>query len=235
MLLPKAILFDLDDTIVSFSAGPNNFWYDAYKAYQERFQHISDRVFLEAIRLAAGDFWSDPQRARRGRLDLFWGRRQVAKRAFERLDLQDQNLQIQVADFFTEEKEKAVAPFPKAIDTLDVLSGRGVQLGLISNGSSEFQRRKLHRFNLERYFKIVLIEGEFGVGKPDERVFLEALKQLEVTNREVWMVGDNLEADIGGAQKVGIFSIWNDYKGSGLKPGTPVIPDRIIRQVADLV
>lgn len=48
------------------------------------------------------------------------------------------------------------------------------------------------------------------------------------------MVGDDLNADIAGAQRVGIRGIWIDAFGKGLPAGAASVPERIIRSVAEL-
>ena len=53
------------------------------------------------------------------------------------------------------------------------------------------QRGKIQRFGLEPCFDYILIEEEFGVGKPDERVYLHAIGQLDTHPSKSWMVGDN--------------------------------------------
>jgi putative hydrolase of the HAD superfamily len=121
---------------------------------------------------------------------------------------------------------------PKAI-LLD--RERGVRLGLITNGEAALQRRKVERFGLAPYFDCMLIEGEFGAGKPDERVYCQALQQLDASPKDTWMVGDNLEWDVGAPQRLGIFSIWLDFAGSGLPEGSLVQPDRIIQALSELV
>ena len=80
-----------------------------------------------------------------------------------------------------------------------------------------------------------MIEGEYGIGKPDERVFRHALDQLGIDPSEAWMVGDRLEHDIGGAQSVGIYAIWVDWRGEGLPKSSDVQPDRIIRTLSELL
>ena len=74
-----------------------------------------------------------------------------------------------------------------------------------------------------------------GYGKPNEAVFLRALDELNLRPESVWFVGDNLEWDIEGPQKLGIFSIWNDYGKKGLPPSSKIIPDRIINNISELV
>jgi putative hydrolase of the HAD superfamily len=147
----------------------------------------------------------------------------------------DPGLRNKIADHFTEQKEKAVAPFPGALEALAGLRKRVSRMGLVSNGGTEFQRRKLQRYDLERYFDAILIEGEFGVGKPDRRIFREALSRLGVAAGETWMVGDNLQMDVKGAQQAGIVAVWVDIYGSGVAQDAEVIPDRVIKHIADLL
>jgi len=141
----------------------------------------------------------------------------------------------ELADSFTVEREKTIALYPQAIDTLEYFRNCGCRLALITNGSAETQRGKIERFNLTPHFDCILIEGECGVGKPDERIFQHALEQLNATAQEAWMIGDDLERDIAGTQKLGIFTIWVDWEGKGLPESTAIRPDRIIRTIAELL
>lgn len=234
--LPEVMFFDLDDTIVSFTAGKPNFWHAAYTehASTEQLAQVTVDRFVAAVSDVAGPYWSDPVRAARGRLDLVRSRREVASAAFERLGLAASAHVELIADAFTDLKEAAVAPFEGAIEALEQLRAQGHRLALLTNGGSEFQRRKLQRCDLARFFDAILVEGERGVGKPDPSVFESALQLMRVGPQEACMVGDNLSADIAGAQHCGIYAIWNDADGKGLPPNPPCQPDRIIRRIAEL-
>lgn len=48
------------------------------------------------------------------------------------------------------------------------------------------------------------------------------------------MVGDDLQRDIAGAQALGLFTIWVDWRSAGLPESSPVRPDRIIRSINEL-
>ncbi len=48
-------------------------------------------------------------------------------------------------------------------------------LGLVTNGAAAAQRAKIERFELARFFDVIVVEGEAGFGKPDPRVFERAL------------------------------------------------------------
>lgn len=74
-----------------------------------------------------------------------------------------------------------------------------------------------------------------GVGKPDLRVFRIALEKLGLRADEVWMVGDNLVWDIEAPQKVGIYSIWNDFRKKGLPKDSTIVPNRIINSITELL
>src|SRR5207249_3416864 len=82
------------------------------------------------------------------------------------------------------------------------------------------QRDKIGRHDLARYFDAILIEGEFGCGKPEARVYREALRRLGVGSEGAWMVGDHLEWDVLAPQRLGLTGVWIDRDGAGLPAET---------------
>jgi putative hydrolase of the HAD superfamily len=232
LALPEVLLFDLDDTIVHFSVGQPNCWQLALEQIApERTDHV---VLLEAIARASRDFWAPPERAFWGRQNMHDARRIIACAALGLHGVDVDRCQ-RIADEMTERKEALVRPFDGAPDVLTSLRARGHRLGLLTNGSAAFQRRKLTRFALEPLFDLILIEGELGYGKPDPRVFGSALAHFEVGPGDACMVGDNLEADIAGAHDAGITAVWHDAYGVGLPPNPTVTPDRVIRHLNELL
>jgi putative hydrolase of the HAD superfamily len=125
--------------------------------------------------------------------------------------------------------------FPEAAETLDKFKDMGVRMALLTNGDSYSQRYKIDKFGLEKYFEIILVEGELGFGKPDKRVYEKAMIELEIAYGDAWMVGDNLEWDVKGAQDVGIHGIWVDFRKQGLPRNSTVIPDRIVYDISELL
>jgi putative hydrolase of the HAD superfamily len=154
--------------------------------------------------------------------------------AFSSLGIDDPEVARDLADAYVEMREGRVGFCPGAIDTIRYFHNRGVRLGLVTNGASEMQRGKLERFGLEPYFDHILIEGEFGAGKPDASVFRHMLGRFNVMAEDAWMVGDDLQRDISGAQALGMFTIWVDWRGGGLPASSPIVPDRIVRSIAEL-
>lgn len=235
MNLPRAFLVDLDDTILDAHRNPDEAWVSVCREFAGRLGAASPEDLHTAIIESRDWIWGDPERSRRARLNMTGTRRVIVRRALESLRLPYSPAAEAMADRFTALRHEATRPFPGAIDTLRRLGEAGVRLGLLSNGDGPTQRGKIERFALEGFFDHIQIEGEFGAGKPDERAFRNALAALGVEPGNAWMVGDNLEADILGAQRAGIHAIWVDSAGDGLPEGTPVRPDRIIGALSDLI
>ena len=233
--LPKALLLDLDETILDWYSDPDEAWLQLCREFAGSLGDVPAEELQAAVLQARDWYWSDAERARRGRLDLRLARRYILLRAFARFDIPDWPLVTRMGERYNHIRDEAMRPFPGAIESLHRLRMANIRLGLITNGSAEGQRAKIERFSLAGYFDHIQIEGEFGIGKPDARVFQHALDALGVEPAEAWMVGDNLEFDIHGAQQVGIYAVWIDSRGDGLPDGATVRPDRIIRSLSDLV
>ena len=140
-----------------------------------------------------------------------------------------------MADRYATMRNEKLKPFPGAIDTLRRLKGQGRRLVLLTNGSSESQRGKIDKHGLAEFFDHIQIEGEFGIGKPDERAYRNALDALDVRPSDAWMIGDNLDFDIHAAQQLGIYAVWVDAHGNGLPDEITVHPDRIVRSISELI
>ena len=207
MALPNALLLDLDDTILDTYGNPDDVWRRLCREFADRLGAVTPGQLHGATVESREWFWADAGRARRGRLDLREARRQVVRGTFERLCLPALPTAVELADRFTVVREEAVKPLPGAIETLRRIREADICLGLLTNGQTRNHRRKIERFSLDRFFHHIQIEEEFGVGKPDERAFLHSLEALGVGPTEVWMVGDNQEHDIGGAQRMGIYGV----------------------------
>lgn len=150
------------------------------------------------------------------------------------LGLPSPELSGAIAGAYAAEKDRSITLVPGAVEMLANLREAGVRLGLISNGSGPGQRRKVDRFGLGPLFDVILIEGEFGLGKPEPSVYASALADLGVDPTDAWMVGDQLESDVAAPQRLGLRGIWVDYRGQGVPVGSDVRPDRIIRAVTEL-
>ena len=227
---PRAVLVDLDDTIVDGSAVVD--CWDV--ACETCAPHVDPQTVLAEILRLREWFWSDPARHRQGRLDLAAARRQITKMALAAIGTDDDALVERIAERYDRCRDERTALFPGAVETLKWLRESGCRLALLTNGAAEIQRQKIVRFQLEPLFDLILVEGELGFGKPDERIYRLALTELAASPPETWMVGDNLEWDVGQPQKMGMTGIWVDAAGAGLPASSAVSPDLIIRGLSEL-
>jgi putative hydrolase of the HAD superfamily len=234
-MLPKGILIDLDDTILAYSVVAEPTWRRICDDYAGRMDSFTPDKLYQVIHNVSGWYWSDKERHKIGRRDLNSARRLIVTQAFQKLGIDDLPLAQEIANAFSTQREKEVYLFEKAEKTLEYLTGQKILLALMTNGEAHKQRNKISRFNLERFFKSILIEGEMGFGKPEEEVYKRAMKELGLGPDEVWAVGDNLEFDVGAPQKLGVFGIWNDFSKQGLPSESEVIPDRIIHDISELM
>ena len=238
---PKAILFDLDDTLISPHHHRTVFWHDAVRDVWREKEGLSDLEPKDIVDLvnkidrSATEFWSIPDRHKSGRLDIRTARFTIIDNAIGSDERYNRNTRWLIADRCGALMFEKTTLFPDAISTLKQLKMEGIKLALVTNGASEAQRAKINKFDLEQYFLHVQIEGEAGVGKPELKAYEIAMEKLNVLAAETWMVGDNIDWEVIAPQKLGIFSIWRDPRGYGILPeGTLAKPDRIITKLSEL-
>jgi putative hydrolase of the HAD superfamily len=230
----RAILFDLDDTLLDDTGDGERLWRDVTAAAARRLDGVTAEALLAEIDRVRVWYWSDAERHREGRQDLRAATRRIVRDAFGVLGLDRLEIAAWIADEYRDRRDAALRLFPGAIELLERLRREGTRTALLTNGAAAPQRAKIDRFALASHFDRILIEGEFGVGKPHPSVYRTALEALSVQPEETWMVGDNLEWDVAAPQRLGIGGIWIDHRGDGVPSGSDVRPDRVIRAIAEL-
>jgi putative hydrolase of the HAD superfamily len=236
--LPRAMLIDMDDTILSAYGRPDLAWNNVAREFTSEFVPLSPQQVAAAIVDSARRFWASA--AAEWRLKLTEARHEVVRDGFSALAASGHpalspELATRLADRFTAYRDEEMFVFPGAHEAIDAFKAHGVKLALVTNGAAETQRAKVERFALTHRFDHIQIEGEHGFGKPEERAYLHAMQALGATARETWMVGDNLEWEVEVPQRLGIYAIWMDSHGQGLPADSTIKPDRIIRSLTELV
>jgi putative hydrolase of the HAD superfamily len=107
---------------------------------------------------------------------------------------------------------------PGTDDMLASLAGR-YRLGLVSNFTHPpAVEQILAHVRLERFFDEIIISGRLGVRKPHPAIFSELTRLLVLAAEEIVFVGDELQADIIGAQKAGMRAVWMTYRQHRERP-----------------
>jgi putative hydrolase of the HAD superfamily len=103
--------------------------------------------------------------------------------------------------------------FPNVHEILQYLSP-SYKLHIITNGFQEIQEKKMKNAQIHGYFDCIINSEMAGVKKPNPLIFLLALQQAQTIPDSSLMIGDSLEADILGAQAVGLHTLhFNAHKG----------------------
>ncbi|MBA7664585.1 Pyrophosphatase PpaX [subsurface metagenome] len=124
-----------------------------------------------------------------------------------------------------------------AFEVIRSLSRLGYKVAIIANDEDGVSARNvINDTGLKDYFNTILISGELGIEKPDSRIFEVALKSLGVKARNAVMVGNRIDADIVGANRIGMKSVW--FKWNNRYPASVNTkeeePDFTISNLSDL-
>jgi len=172
--LPRAILFDLDDTIISAYSRPDAAWLVVVDEFADRLAPLPPLAVMEAVMTESRISWEDPAWQQRWRMRLNEARRGIVIGAFRRLAaaghaIPSDEVAVALADRYSAYRQEQMHLFPGAHAVIDGWKQRGVKLALVTNGAAEVQRAKIARFDLAHRFHHIQIEGEHDHGKPDER------------------------------------------------------------------
>lgn len=222
----KAIIFDIDDTLLNFG---ECMLYTQNRVSEEYSHEISDwDAFWNTFIPVNIDYWE-----RKRELQL--SREQIIDYSFQDT-LRKLNLNLKISKVLSDtywESFCNICVFePFAKEVVEKLSKK-YKLGVITNGLSDSQRKRLEVCGIHRYFHSVIISDEVGYYKPEPQIFDLSLTELEVENHEVLFIGDSLSDDLEGAKNAEIdFCLYN--KGNKSLPSNRE-PKYIINHLGELI
>ncbi|MEZ4864064.1 MAG: HAD family hydrolase [Caldilineaceae bacterium] len=214
----KALLFDLDETLLDRTASIQVFLAHQYSRFANVLAHV-------------------PLAQYQARFLLYDEHGYVAKEIVYRRLLNEFGLALDpmllVEDFYANGWQPALL-FPGVTELLEQTRQDGYKLAIVTSGSVRTQQPKLVHGGLNGLFDQALISEAEGVRKPDAEIFLRAADRLEVQPHECVMVGDNPRADVWGALQVGMKAIWRQ----GHLPWPSALaqrPQRTVTSVGELL
>ena len=118
-LLPRAILFDLDDTLLRAYANPEARLDGGHRRARDHLHPFAPAtVAARDPERRRSEFWADPERHRYWRLRLYESRREIVRRALPALSPE---IAERVADRFSARRDEEMRLHPDAVETLDAL------------------------------------------------------------------------------------------------------------------
>jgi putative hydrolase of the HAD superfamily len=212
----RGILFDLDYTLVDNDVGWRQLWPAVAEQFAERYPGFDPDEFVSrSYTFADGHY----ELLLRGEIDYDTYRRDYVRHGLEPWGELDDDLYAAYSDARTRSVD-LIELFEDAVDTVRGLRAQGLKLGILTNGPSELQRRKLRLIGIEREVDAVAISEEIGVSKPDPEAYAKAVAMLGLEPGEVAMVGDHVVNDVAGALAAGLAAaVWVERRPGELPEG----------------
>lgn len=213
----RGILFDLDFTLVDNDVGWRQLWPAVAERFAARYPGFDPEEFqARSYEFADGHY----ELLLRGDIDYDTYRRDYVRHGLEPWGELDDELYSAYSEARTRSVD-LIQLFADALDTVRGLRASGIRIGILTNGPSELQRRKLRLIGIEDEVDAVAISEEIGVSKPDPEAYARALAMLELPANEVAMVGDHVVNDVAGALAAGLAAaVWVERRpGESLPEG----------------
>lgn len=188
----KGILFDFDNTLMDRQLAAYNNYADIIEGLIE---HKRGSFEFENIMqdLMVWDEWGTCPKDK------------VFERFCDKYKL-DMNLPPILCEKFIDAFGSYAVLFESTTHVLTELRNK-YKLGIVTNGQSSVQNKKMDTVNIREHVDFVLVGGDY-IGKPHPIMYEEAIKRMNLKAEEVVFVGDIFQTDIIGAKRFGMTPIW---------------------------
>jgi len=213
---PKAVFFDLDDTL-----------YDQLEPFRAALEAFGGAVggiaadeLYRRFRRHSEALW-EPYRA--GRMTLERMRVERIRRALADCGIEAEEADCERFQAMYQEGQYRIRLRPGAEFCLAELASAGFLLGVVTNGPGPHQARKLEALGIGRYIprERWFISGEIGAAKPDPALFAHVNRATGTRPERCALVGDSPENDVGGAARAGWRAVWFNPREGASHGGAP--------------
>ncbi|MFP7298669.1 HAD family hydrolase [Neobacillus niacini] len=189
----KAVLFDLDGTLLDRDASVKRFIHSQYSRLNRMVGHVPREEYVARfIDLdQRGYVWKD----------------KVYQQLIKEFHITGLTWEELLQDYLTDFKYHC-EPFPNLVPMLEELKSRNLWLGMITNGRGQFQMDNIEALGIKKYFDCILVSEWEGIKKPYPEIFTRALMKLNVSPEQSIFVGDHPENDVIAAQNAGMIGVW---------------------------
>lgn len=187
----KAIVFDLDDTLISEREYIQSGFNVVAKSLSEKYELLQHDVFLKLMNL----FQESPKNVFNRILDFY------------HIDYTVKDIKELIAIY--RQHIPNISLYEDAELILKELTKTNLKLGIITDGYQVTQRNKLVSLNIDSYFNSIIVTDELGreFWKPHARPYELIKEQLDVEFNEMIYIGDNVSKDFITAKKLGMYTV----------------------------
>ncbi|MEH2330123.1 HAD family hydrolase [Nostoc sp.] len=207
----KAIIFDLDNTLLNFELCERQAILRALKdcAVSLDLNGVSKTIFLQVFETYNSKYWR--QR------DIFSPNELIEmsyRSTLAQLDIQTDQISNLSQSFWHIFNHFAVME-PDVNEVLTILA-RNYRLAVITNGFVSAQLPRMQAAGIEHFFEAVVVSEAIGFAKPSPEIFHHALSRLNLIPEQVIYVGDSLKHDYAGATQVKMDFCYYNRKNQNL-------------------
>lgn len=216
----KAIIFDLDNTLVDFMT-------------------MKDRAIDAAVHAMVDSGLNMTQAQAKDKINAIYKREGIEyQQVFDEF-LKDEYgcidnkiISAGIVAYRTA-REAALKPYPKVFPTLIELIKMGIKLAIVSDAPSNEAWLRLSYLNFHHLFDVIITYDESRERKPSPAPFNLALSKLNLSARECLMIGDWADRDVVGAKAVGMKTVFARYGDTfnTVNPGS----DYDINSISELI
>jgi HAD superfamily hydrolase (TIGR02253 family) len=194
----KAVLFDLDNTLIDFMT----------------MKKASCEAAVNAM--IAGGVQIDKEEALKVLFELLdehgYEYNLIFQRFLERIHKKiDYKILAAGIIAYRKVQQGFLEPYAQVVPTLLALKKKGLKIGIVTDAPRLKAWMRLTEIKLQDFFDVVVAYGDVEERKPSSMPFQKALDLLELDAADVLMVGDMPEKDILGAKKMGMKTCFARY------------------------
>lgn len=211
----KAVLFDLDNTLIDFMLMKRKSCEAAVNAMIAAGLKMKKKKILEILFELYDRYGIEYNR-------IF---QQLLKKLIQRVDYR---ILAEGIIAYRKAQTAYVKAYPKTVPTLLRLKKTGIKIGIVSDAPSVNAWIRLVEMGIQDFFDVVITLQDTGKTKPSPPPFRAALQKLKVKPEETMFVGEWVEKDIKGAKALGMKTAFAKYgaviiagKGGKTKPYRP--------------
>ncbi len=194
----KAVLFDLDNTLIDYTTMKNKSVEAAVDAMIVNGLSMDKKKAIELMFELYKTHGIEYQR-------IF---QKFLKKAIGKIDYK---IMCSGIVAYRRIKEGYIKPYPNVKIILEKLKKMGLKLGVVSDAPVMQAWLRICGLRLQGYFDVVIGRSRNSKAKPHPLPFRKALKALKVKSKQVIFVGDNPERDIAGANRLGMITVLAKY------------------------
>lgn len=186
-------LFDLDGTLYSRDELVCNLLSAQYDAFSVELEHVEKSLYVDKVVLLDAHGYENKEAVYSAVAQEF----QLSK-----------DLESRLIEYFWARYDDHCAPPEDTLTTLATLKARGKCMGVVTNGLTLRQNKKIDALGIREYFSAIVISEEEGIKKPHPEIFARAAARIDCAPEECVFVGDHPVADVDGARAVGMAAVW---------------------------